>query len=120
MHILKRASFILLAIAGLLLAFPTFATAWTRPIPEQVTQLKADGTWDSFVQSALASGNHLMDSRLVQRARFNLQNRTRPLDEGIEAPPPSWTSMKTRGTIKIFVLCIAFADSPFSNNANEI
>ena len=28
--------------------------------------------------------------------------------------------MKTRGTIKIFVLCIAFADSPFSNNANEI
>jgi M6 family metalloprotease-like protein len=112
-------------IAGLsaalacLLFMTAFALCMEKPTPEQVAQYKADGTWEQRLADARAFGNHLVDPALLQRMHYNTQKQMLA-SEGLTpqnidqllAPPPSWRGMPTKGTVKVLILLIAFADTP--------
>jgi M6 family metalloprotease-like protein len=113
--------------ASILLIGLGLAFALEPPTKEQIERYKRDGTLAARVAQAKSFGNHKMAPRLVSRMR----ERLRALADGrarlrtasglpvrISAPPPAWTGMPTKGTVKILTLLIAFSDYPGTTPAD--
>jgi M6 family metalloprotease-like protein len=106
----------------------TFAFCLEKPTPEQVLQYKADGIWAQRVADAESFGNHLVDPVLLERMHYNTQKQVlasqgvsqQSIDQ-LLAPPPAWRGMPTKGTVKVLVLLIAFADTaPISGETQAV
>jgi M6 family metalloprotease-like protein len=88
-----------------------------KPTPEQLRQYRADGTWAQRLADARSFGNHLADTDLIERMKYNTQRQIL-ISEGVSpesideilAPPPAWRGMPTKGDVKVLILLIAFAD----------
>jgi M6 family metalloprotease-like protein len=108
-----------LTIVAYLLMAGTVAFCLEKPTPEQIQQYRADGTWAQRTADARAFGNHLVDPKLLERMKYNTQRQIlasegvsqRQIDQTL-APPSNWKGLPTKGTDKILILLIAFADTP--------
>jgi M6 family metalloprotease-like protein len=120
MHRSKAATLIFgMAVLASLLIAGSAAFSLEKPTPQQVQQYKADGTWEQRVADARAFGNDTTDPVLVERMKYNTQRlalesqgMSRAEIDKILAPPPAWRGMPTKGTVKVLILMIAFADMP--------
>jgi len=108
------------AASILLMAF-SLAFALEPPTREQIERYRLDGTLATRIAQAKSFGNYKMAPRLVSGLREKMRAmameragmRTRPrATDRIMAPPPGWTGMPTRGTVKVLALLIAFNDYP--------
>ncbi len=115
--------------ASILLLTSALAFALEPPTREQIERYRLDGTLAARVAQAKVFGNYKMAPRLV--SRMNERIRSLAMDRGtaglfsrpadrIMAPPPGWTGMPTRGTVKVLALLIAFNDYPATTPAATI
>ena len=115
--------------ASFLLLTGALAFALEPPTREQIERYRLDGTLAARVAQAKAFGNYKMAPRLVSRMSEKL--RLLAMDRGTEkqasravdrimAPPPGWTGMPTKGTVKVLALLIAFTDYPPTSPAATI
>jgi M6 family metalloprotease-like protein len=111
--------------AGLSLLF-----ALEPPTKEQIERYRRDGTLAAHIAQARSYGNYKIAPRLVSRLNQKLRvvsTTARPAKEmsrqtavQIQAPPPGWQGMPTRGTVKVLALLIAFVDEPPTTPAATI
>ena len=108
------------AAAVFLLAFSQ-ALALEPPTKEQVDRYRRDGTLAARAAKARSYGNHRIAPRLVTRTGERLRQLALEAEARkaglrpparLMAPPPNWTGMPTRGTVKVLALLIAFSDYP--------
>jgi M6 family metalloprotease-like protein len=112
-------------VAGLSLLF-----ALEPPTKEQIERYRRDGTLAARIAQARSYGNYKIAPRLVSRLSQKLRvvsTTARPAKEmsrqpavQIQAPPPGWQGMPTRGTVKVLALLIAFVDEPPTTPAATI
>lgn len=109
------------AAAGLALFAAGLATApaLEPPTREQILQYRLDGTLRSRIAQARAFGNHKVPQRAKDRLQWKLGRLmslkgdvTAPLRADLQAPPPAWEGMPTRGTVRVLALLISFSDYP--------
>lgn len=109
-------------VTAALLAFGLAAasvSALEPPTKEQLERYRLDGTLAQRIAEARAFGNHRipprLKARLVEKLRALSGGRPSRLDSAsaetsIQAPPPAWRGMPTRGTVKVLALLISFSD----------
>jgi len=97
------------------------AFALEPPTKEQRARYRQDGTLAARAAQARSYGNHKLSPRLASRtgAKLRLLAGDAPVRTGalrepvrIQAPPPNWAGMPTRGAVKVLALLIAFNDHP--------
>jgi M6 family metalloprotease-like protein len=90
------------------------------PTDEQVNRYRADGTWDEYVASARALGNHRVSPALSLEFQRRLAQLVPPAESGepydtlTNLPPPSGIrqGLRSTGVNNIFAILIEFPDYP--------
>ena len=117
------------AAAAVLVLALAQAFALEPPTKEQLERYRQDGTLAARAAQARSYGNHKVSPRLASRTRDKLRllaadaaARRGALRQPVRitAPPPSWTGMPTKGTVKVLALLIAFNDYPGTTSASTM
>ena len=97
------------------------------PTPEQLEKYRSDGSLARRIEAAEAIGNHLISPRLLQQFVYRVQRRYLQMNGKTEAEigqllsaAPGETPMPTTGTVRIFVMPIAFSDYPGINSISSL
>ncbi len=89
--------------------------AMPPPTPEMVKKYRADGTLERRIAFAKKIGNHRVDPTLTRDAQIRLQklaNQEGAFGAILPTPPLVDRGMPTKGTPKMFILLLDFADIP--------
>lgn len=124
---MSKAEIIGRSIAAILLFGTGSLLALDPPTREQLERYRQDGTLAARAAQARTFGNHRTEpgaaarlSHRLRRMALERQGRTREAADRLLGPPPSWAGLKTRGTIRILALLIAFPDYPATEAAETI
>jgi len=97
------------------------------PTKAQIQEYIRDGTLEARIAEAEAFGNHKADPELVRLLHYRLRRIALELQgfspeeiSKVLAPPPGRTGIKTKGTVKILALLIAFSDYPGLSSSSSI
>lgn len=87
------------------------------PTKSQLDQYRRDGTLTARIEAARQIGNHLIPPERMHRLYYNLDRLYRQKTgrspfrpDVVLAPPPNWSGMPTKGTVKVLGLLIEFND----------
>ena len=107
--------------------FTTMVQPLEPPTREQLERYRADGSMARRIEAAIAIGNHRVSPQLIRRFTYRMQQqylemqgKTKgEIQQLLSAVPPE-PPMPLTGTVKIFILPIAFSDYPGHNSISSL